>query len=91
MKNTIIVDIDTERERPILIGKGPETPQPTSSEEAKLLISTDIKDLCNALCSLIEVAHINDYANMDDMITASIKSLEELKHILQNKEETPSV
>ena len=35
MKNTIFIDIDTERERQVLIGKGHDTTPPTSPEEAK--------------------------------------------------------
>jgi hypothetical protein len=75
MKNTIYIDIDTEREQPILIGKGPETEQPTSREEAGKMIINDIACVCDALITLIHVAEQNEYAKKDELVGASISQL----------------
>jgi len=75
MKNTIYIDVDTEREQQILIGKGPENEPPANKEEAAKMIVNDIACVCEALCTLIHVAEQNDYAKKDELITESIKQL----------------
>jgi hypothetical protein len=75
MKNTIYIDVDTEREQHILIGKGPENEPPANKGEAAKMIVNDIACVCEALCTLIQVADQNDYAKKDELITESIKQL----------------
>jgi hypothetical protein len=43
MKNTIFIDIDTERERQVLIGKGHDAAVPTNEQEAKEMIAIAMK------------------------------------------------
>ncbi len=75
MKNLIYIDVDTEREQPILIGKGPEIPTPTNKEEARDMIINDIRCVCETLCILIDVADQNKYALKSELVTESIKQL----------------
>lgn len=75
MKNLIYIDVDTEREKPILIGKGPEVPTPTNKDEAREMIINDIKCVCETLCILIDLADYNQYAKKGELITESIKQL----------------
>jgi len=75
MKNLIYIDVDTEREKPILIGKGAEVSSPTNKEEARDMIINDIRCVCETLCILIEVADQNQYAKKGELITESIKQL----------------
>jgi hypothetical protein len=90
MKNTIYIDIDTDREQPILIGKGPETVPPTTREEAGKMIVEDIACVCDALINLIHVADQNEYATkksliekikaqLDEYLNSPKKDLEESK------------
>jgi hypothetical protein len=75
MKNLIYIDVDTEREKPILIGKGPEIANPTNKEEARDMIINDIRCICETLCILIDVADQNKYALKSELVTESIKQL----------------
>ena len=42
MKNLIYIDVDTEREQPILIGKGPEIPTPTNNGTPPITRTTNV-------------------------------------------------
>jgi hypothetical protein len=75
MKNLITIDVDTDREQAILIGKGADIPSPTNKEEAREMIINDIKCVCETLCMLIDVADQNKYALKAELITESIKQL----------------
>lgn len=77
MKNTIYIDIDTEREQPILIGKGPETVPPTTREEAGKMIIEDIACVCDALINLIHVADQNEYGTKENLVEKVMIQLEE--------------
>lgn len=77
MKNTIYIDIDTDREQPILIGKGPETVPPTTREEAGIMILEDIACVCDALINLIHVADQNEYATKEGLIEKVKAQLDE--------------
>lgn len=75
MKNTIYIDIDTDREQPILIGKGEENAAPTNREEAGTMILTDISSICDALIALIHVADHNQYGDKETLVNQSINEL----------------
>lgn len=87
MKNLIYIDIDTEREQPILIGKGSEITPPQTAEEAKVMITNDIACLCEALCSLIHIADQSGYAKKEDLINVSVSQINTLL-IIPTTEET---
>lgn len=75
MKNSIFIDVDTEREQPVLIGKPPEITQPETAEEAAKMIINDIGCVCEALCTLIHLADVNGYATKQELINASVTLL----------------
>lgn len=77
MKNSIYIDVDTEREQPILIGKGADTVQPETPEGAMEMIKTDISCLCEAMCSLVHVADQNGYGSKEQYVTGLIARLNE--------------
>jgi hypothetical protein len=75
MINKILIDIDTDRELPILIGKTPDTPQPTNEEEAKQMILTDIECIGETLLSVIHMAHANGYGDKETLVKSNIEKL----------------
>jgi hypothetical protein len=75
MKNTIFIDIDTDRDRPVLIGKGQDSEVPKNEEEAKEMIAIDIACICEGLCELIHVASQNGYGSKEGFVNASIEQL----------------
>jgi hypothetical protein len=88
MKNSILIDIDTERDQPILIGKGQENEAPTTREEAREMILTDISCMCEALITLIHVADQNDYALKEDLVNKAIEQFNLLLVTPNKNEET---
>ena len=78
MKNTLFIDLDTDREQKVLIGKPEGFPQPTTPVEAAKMINTDIACICEALCSLIHIADQNGYSKKEEMVSTSIKYLNDL-------------
>lgn len=78
MKNSIYLDVDTEREQQIIIGKGPDTTPPETPEAAALMITNDIACLCEALCNLIHVADQSGYSKKEDLVRVSIDQLNTL-------------
>ena len=78
MKNLIYIDVDTDREQQIKIGKGPEMIQPQNKDEASSMIKNDIGCVCEALCSLIHVAHESGYGTKEQFVLEAIKQLNTL-------------
>lgn len=68
MKNIVIVDIDTDRQDSVVVGKPAEIPEPTSLEEAKVMVDLDIKSLTEALLTLVAASHINQFEDKDKLI-----------------------
>lgn len=84
MKNAIYIDIDSDRENtPILFSKPPHIPQPTTKEEAKVMILNDITSLSEALKFLIIVAADNNYANGDELVNAASLTIKDALITLQ--------
>lgn len=75
MKNLIIIDVDTEREKPIFISKGPDYQAPTNKEEAKEIIITDMGCILDTLLNLIHIADQNDYESKEILVGKAIKEL----------------
>jgi hypothetical protein len=78
MKNTIVIDVDTERDIPVKFGKPNDFKQPENFDEIKDTLMDDIKCVCEALCVLINVADTNGYSNKEELIKASIYHLNKL-------------
>lgn len=75
IKNSIYIDIDTEREKPILFSKPPSIEQPKTPSEAAKMILLDIGCLAEALTTLIYIAGEYKYGDKNELINASIKTL----------------
>lgn len=78
MKNKIAIDIDTERDVKIIIGKASDTIKPTNREEATTMINFDIICLTEALCDVIDMATSNGCGPKNEYITYAIEKLNSL-------------
>jgi hypothetical protein len=78
MKNSIFIDVDSDRDQPIIIGKPDEIKAPENAEEAAVMIISDISCVCEALCTLIHMADQNNYGKKAELVAASIKYLNDL-------------
>lgn len=76
MKNLLQVDIDTERENTIIIGKPGNNQRPQSKEEAAAMIIVDMATLCEAVCTLIHVADQNGIKPSADSVRDCLKHIE---------------
>lgn len=76
MKNIIIIDLDTEREQKLIYGKPEEIKQLENVEEAKQMVKTDMFTLCQAISTLINVAHQNKYLDSKEALAECIINLE---------------
>jgi hypothetical protein len=75
MKNLIIIDVDTDREKPIIFGKGPDFQAPTTKEEAKEILTTDMGCVLDSLLNLIHIADQNGYGDKEVLVNQAIKEL----------------
>ena len=75
MKNTIYIEIDSEKSEPILFGKGPESTPPKNAEEASDMVLVDINCLTEALMYLIHLADQNNYGEKDKLVLEAIDKL----------------
>ena len=75
MKNSLFIDVDTDREQMVLIGKPPEINPPENAEQAAKMILDDISCTCEALVTLIRIADASDYAKKDELFATAIKYL----------------
>jgi hypothetical protein len=78
MKNVIIIDVDTEREQQLQIGKPSDTQPPTTPDEAKAIILTDISCVAETLNLMINIAHDSGYAKREDLVATAINHLKEM-------------
>jgi hypothetical protein len=83
MINSIFIDVDTERDKPIIFGKPPDITPPSTKEEAKEMILNDIICVAQSLKTLIIMAHENEYANKKDLVIACANTINEA--LIQNK------
>jgi hypothetical protein len=83
MTNSIFIDVDTERDKPIIFGKPPDITPPSTKEEAKEMILNDIICVAQSLKTLIIMAHENEYANKKDLVIACVNTINEA--LIQNK------
>jgi hypothetical protein len=83
MINSIFIDIDTDRNKPIVFGKPPDITPPSNKEEAREMILNDIICLAQALKTLIIMADENEYADKKELVIASINTINEA--LTQNK------
>ena len=77
MKNSLFIDVDTDRDQMVLIGKPPEIKPPANAEEAKQMIMNDISCTCEALVTLINIASASGYGDKEDLFNTAIKYFNE--------------
>lgn len=77
MINSIFIDVDTDRDKPIVFGKPPDITPPSNKEEAKEMILNDIICLAQALKTLIIMAEENEYSNKKELVVACVNTINE--------------
>lgn len=87
-KNTLIIDIDSEAENPVILSKPEETKKPTTVKETVDMMSIDFKTLCVAISEMIYVGHVNGYFDGKEVLDKCIEELEEYKNKLDDRNET---
>jgi len=75
MKNTIQIDIDSDREDTVIIGKPKDFRRPESKEEFAYEIINDMATLCEAICTLIHVADQNGLKPSDKSVQDCINHI----------------
>lgn len=77
MKNSIIIDIDTDRtESPVVIGKPSGVTQPANFESALSHWKQDVSTVCEGLCTLIHVGEQAQFAPSSDTLRNCIDHLQ---------------
>lgn len=76
MKNIVIIDMDTERPSPIIIGKAGN--EPDNLEDGGKMILSDIKTVTAGLVKLIELASNNKITERKVLVENSINILNKL-------------
>lgn len=84
MKNIIIIDVDSEREQQLQIGKPSDIQPPTTPEEAKAIILNDISCVYETFKTMVNIADQSGYAKKEELIKTAVKNLTEM---LTGKEE----
>ena len=84
MTNQIFIDVDTERDRPVVFSKPPHIEPPQTREEAAAMIVNDIATISHALKYLILMAGYNGYANKTELIVGAIQTINEA--MVENEE-----
>ena len=84
MKNEIFINVDTERDRPVVFSKPPHIEPPQTREEAAAMIVNDIATISHALKYLILMAGYNGYANKAELIVGAIQTINEA--MVENEE-----
>jgi hypothetical protein len=77
MKNTLIIEVDTDKENPISIIKPNE--EITDENLKKEMVINDVVSTFEALCVLIQHSHENNYIIKKETIDNFKNRLEELK------------
>ena len=75
MKNILIIDVDTTRDKVMMFKKPSDIPLPQTQEEAKKMILEDVSCAFEAFCSLVSVVDQNGYGKKNDMIQTAIQHL----------------
>lgn len=76
MKNSILIDLDTDRERQILFSKPPDIILPDNKEDAAKMLAIDIATLSYAIKMLIGM--INDNPTKISLVNGVTKTINEI-------------
>lgn len=75
MTNQLFIDVDTERDNPIVFSKPSNISLPqTKEEEAKVLVN-DVISLAHALKLLIQIAGHKGYADKSKLVDGVVKTV----------------
>jgi len=77
IKNVVIVDLDTNRDPKIQIGKPEEIQRPADAEEVKTMLVADMTTLCEGIITLIHAGHQNGYVDSAESVRACIEYIED--------------
>lgn len=75
MRNTLIIDLDTDRENAMLFAKPEGVTLPSTKEEASTMMLEDIKTLTEALATMINLSDLNGFHTKESLVEAVIKHL----------------
>lgn len=77
MKNSLFIDIDSDRTEPgpIIIGKPAEFSMPKNAQEHAQMVMDDMISLCEALCTMIHLAEDQGIKPSADSLRDCIKHL----------------
>lgn len=76
MKNTVIINLDYDRAQPVIIEKPIGIMKPKDTDEAKLMIKSDIITTTHGLFTLIEMANDSGYMDSDKAAELIISQLQ---------------
>lgn len=66
MKNSLLIDMDTDRDEVIKLSKSQDLAESIQDEEsARQMVLNDLTTVCNALGTLIQLAHDKNYMSAD--------------------------
>ena len=66
MKNSLLIDMDTERDEVIKLSKSQDLAETIRDEEtARQMVLDDLTTVCNALGTLIQLAHDKNYLSAE--------------------------
>lgn len=66
MKNSLLIDMDTDRDEVIKLSKSQDLADTIQDEEtARQMVLNDLTTVCNALATLIQLAHNKNYLSAD--------------------------
>jgi hypothetical protein len=85
MKNILTINLDYDRPIPVIIEKPIGITKPKDSDEAKLMIKSDIITATHGLFTLIEMANDSGYMDSDKAAELLISQLER-KFLKKEKE-----
>jgi hypothetical protein len=78
MKNSIIIDVDTDRTPIITISKPLDQEIPSDVDAVKAMILNDITCVSETLSTLINMADQNGYANKNNLVNTIVVRLQEM-------------
>ena len=88
MKNQILIDIDTSRDKIVQIKKMESFVPPTNQEEAKKMILEDVSCTFEGLCTLIHIADQNGYGKKEDLVRICVENLTHMISEIKKDDQT---
>ena len=77
MKNIVYIDIDTDREQPVKVGKAPDFKLPETKEKDQEVTQLDVKSLVEGILVMGIYMEEKDYQTFDDTLDDVMEQLRE--------------